>query len=109
MFLEVGVLAERADLLEPFLDNCYHFYPGIMTVIERILPTLPRHAARRVSEISDIEHIAQGFQMRLGMTHEAGEVVKLVASIDWDRVDLGSPIDIRTIIRSVAEVRHLEK
>ena len=109
MFLEIGVLAERADMLEPFLQNCHHFYPGIMTAIGRTLPTYPRHAARRVGEIRDIEHMAQGSQLRLGMTHEAGELIKLVASVDWDLVDLGSPIDIRTIIRSVAKVCQLEK
>jgi 3-hydroxyisobutyrate dehydrogenase-like beta-hydroxyacid dehydrogenase len=103
LFLEVGALAERADMLESFLASCHHFYPSIMTVVERILPTYPRHAARRVGEMRDIEQMAHTLHLRAGMTHEAGELIKLVASIDWDRIELGSPADIRMIIQSVAK------
>jgi 3-hydroxyisobutyrate dehydrogenase-like beta-hydroxyacid dehydrogenase len=103
-FLEVGVLAERTDMLEPFLENCHHFYSGIMTVIDRTLPTYPRHAARRFNEIGDIEQMAHALQLRLGMTHEAGHLIELIASIDWSQMESGSLEDIRTIIRSVAKV-----
>lgn len=105
MFLDIGVLAERADLFEPFLQSCHHFYPGIMTAIERMLPTYPRHAARRVSEIKDIEQMAREYRLRLYMTHEAGELLKLVPRVDWSRVDPGSLTDIHTIIQMVEEVR----
>lgn len=103
LFLEVGALAERADMLESFLESCHHFYPSIMTVIERILPTYPRHAARRVGEIRDIEQMGRALHLRLGMTHEAGELIQLIASLHWNQVELGSPADIRMIIQSVAK------
>jgi 3-hydroxyisobutyrate dehydrogenase-like beta-hydroxyacid dehydrogenase len=103
LFLEVGVLAERADMSESFLESCRHFYPSLMTVIERVLVTYPRHAARRVGEIRDIEKMGRALDLRLGMTHEAGKLIQLIASVDWDQVELGSPADIRTIIQSVAE------
>jgi len=104
MFLEIGVLADRNDMLESFLDNCRYFYPGIMTAMERILPTYPRHAARRAIEIREIEKLAEASRLRLGINHEACELLKLVASVDWDRQHLGSSVDIRTIIRSVGAV-----
>jgi 3-hydroxyisobutyrate dehydrogenase-like beta-hydroxyacid dehydrogenase len=103
LFLEIGALAERADMSEPFLESCRHFYPSLMTVIERVLVTYPRHAARRVGEIQDIEQMGRALDLRLGMTHEAGELIQLIASLHWDQVQLGSPADIRTIIQSVAK------
>ncbi len=103
LFLEIGALAERADMSESFLESCRHFYPSLMTVIERVLITYPRHAARRVGEIQDIEQMGRALDLRLGMTHEAGELIQLIASLHWDQVELGSPADIRTIIQSVAK------
>jgi 3-hydroxyisobutyrate dehydrogenase-like beta-hydroxyacid dehydrogenase len=103
LFLEVGALAERADILESFLDSCQQFYPDFMTVIERILPSYPRHAARRAGDIREIEQMAHTLDLRAGMTHEAGELIQLIASLHWDQKELRSPVDIRTIIQSVAK------
>lgn len=109
LFLEVGALAERSDMLESFLESCHQFYPSLMTVIERLLPTYPRHAARRVGEIRDIEQMGRAVDLRLGMTHEAGELIQLIASLHWDQVELGSPAEIRRIIQSVAKACPPEK
>lgn len=103
LFLEMGALAERTELLEPFLEGCAHFYPGMMSTIERILPTYPRHAGRRVSELRAIQELGHEARLRLGMAHEAEELIGRVARIDWDQEALDSPTDIRNIIRSVAE------
>jgi 3-hydroxyisobutyrate dehydrogenase-like beta-hydroxyacid dehydrogenase len=103
LFLEVGGLAERADMLESFLESCHHFYPSLMTVMERTLLTYPRHAARRVAEIRDIEQMGRALHLRLGMTHEAGELIRLIASLHWDQVELESPGGIRTIVEAVAK------
>jgi 3-hydroxyisobutyrate dehydrogenase-like beta-hydroxyacid dehydrogenase len=103
LFLEVAALAERADLLESFLKSCQLFYPAIMTVVERTLPTFPRHASRRVGEMWDIENMARALHSRAGMTHEAGEWIHLMSTIPWEQETAGSPADIRTVIQSVAK------
>jgi 3-hydroxyisobutyrate dehydrogenase-like beta-hydroxyacid dehydrogenase len=108
LFLEVGVLAERAGMLDSFLKSCHLFYPDILTASERMLPTYPRHAARRVGEMRDIEQLGRLFQVRLGMTHEAGEWVQLIASVPWDEMNLKAPADMRTIIRSVEKACPIE-
>lgn len=108
LFLEVGVLAERADMLESFLKSCRLFYPDILTAAERMLPTYPRHAARRVGEMHDIEQLGQAFHLRLGMSHEAGEWIKNIASVQWDPTQLGTDGDMQTIIHSVANARKSE-
>jgi 3-hydroxyisobutyrate dehydrogenase-like beta-hydroxyacid dehydrogenase len=108
LFLEVGALAERADMSESFLEGCHQFYPSVMTVIDRVLVTYPRHAARRAGEIREIEQMGQALHLRLGMTHEAGDLMQLIASIPWDEVQLGSSDDIRKIIQAVAKASPLE-
>jgi Domain of unknown function (DUF1932)/NAD binding domain of 6-phosphogluconate dehydrogenase len=108
LFLEVGAIAERADMLAPFLDSCRNFYPSVMAVIERILPTYPRHAVRRVGEIREIEHLGQSSQLQPGMIHEAGRWIQIIASLQFDHMRLEAPADVRTIIQSVAKARPLE-
>src|SRR5579863_194701 len=108
LFLEVSALAEQADMSDSFMQSCHEFYPALMTVIERVLITYPRHAARRADEIRDIEQMGRAFQLRLGMTHEAGDLIQLMASIPRDQVELGSPADLRKIIQAVAKACLLE-
>jgi len=108
LFLEMSALAEQADMPESFLQTCHQFYPALMTVIERVLVTYPRHAARRAEEIRDLEQMGRAFHLRLGMTHEAGDLIQLMASIPWDKVDLGTPADNRKIIQAVAKACLLE-
>lgn len=108
LFLEVGALAERADMSESFLEGCHQFYPSVMTVIDRVLVTYPRHAARRVGEMREIEQMGQALNLRLGMTHEAGDLIQLMASVPWDQVELGSSGNIRKIIRAVAKACPVE-
>ena len=103
MFLDMGSLAERTGLWNHFWENCHQFYPGTMTTIERLLPTYPRHAARRVGEMREIEHLAHASDLPSGLAHEAGEVIRRVACVDWDQVEAESRVDIATIIRIVAK------
>ncbi len=74
-----------------------------MTVVERTLPTYPRHAARRAGDVREIEQIAHSVNLRADLTHEVGKLIQLVASLQWDQMTLGSPANMRTIIQSVAK------
>ena len=108
LFLEVGVLAERADMLESFLGSCRLFYPDILTAAERMLPTYPRHAARRVGEMGDIEQLGRAYRLKLGMTQEAGRWIRCIADIPWDEMKLEGPADLPTVIKSVEEACPIE-
>lgn len=103
LFLEVSALAERAGMSDAFLQSCNQFYPDLMKMIERTLITYPRHASRRVLEIAEIEQMGHIFRLRPGMTHEACELTRLAASLDWEHLPSGSPADLRTIIQCVAK------
>lgn len=55
LFLEMTLLGEELGVLDELLDCYRHFYPGVMTAVERILPTYPQHAARRGDEMRELE------------------------------------------------------
>lgn len=60
LFVEMALAARQASLLEEFLANFSEAYPGLMAPVSRILPTYPRHAARRAEEISELETTIRG-------------------------------------------------
>lgn len=59
LFLQIAVLASKAGMLESFLTETQTFYPEIMAAIQRMLPTYPEHAIRRVTELKSIENLAR--------------------------------------------------
>src|SRR5262245_15757053 len=105
LFLEIAVMAENADVLDSFLEEYQRFYPGLKAAIDRMLPTYPEHASRRVVELQGVELLAQATSSPHEMTRAAGQVLKRCARI-WE----GQPSPTRVsgaqtvpeIIRTVA-------
>lgn len=67
LFLEVMVFARRMQLLDEAMEICNEFYPGVMEVVERMLPTYLQHAARRSEELMELEEtmLVNGMTPRL--------------------------------------------
>lgn len=108
MFLEIGMLAENAGMLNEFLDGCRHFYPGIMTAIDRMLPTYPQHAARRVDELHSIAGLAEACGSPHDITRAAAKLLsELVESTSGHTLDHPSPAAaaVADVIRSYAASR----
>jgi 3-hydroxyisobutyrate dehydrogenase-like beta-hydroxyacid dehydrogenase len=63
LFAELAVLAERRGMLEEMLEATTRTYPGVMTVVGRMLPTYPRHAGRRETEMTELGRTARGAGM----------------------------------------------
>jgi 3-hydroxyisobutyrate dehydrogenase-like beta-hydroxyacid dehydrogenase len=79
LFVEIAVLARATGLSEPFLERCRSFYPGVLAVVERMLPTYPRHAGRRAEEMAELESFMLGLGLRPDMVRAAGQVTRAVA------------------------------
>jgi 3-hydroxyisobutyrate dehydrogenase-like beta-hydroxyacid dehydrogenase len=58
LFAELALLAERQGMLPEMLEAVSRTYPGVAAVAERMLPTYPRHAGRRATEMSELESTA---------------------------------------------------
>ena len=79
LFLEAGLLARDADQLELFLQQARHFYPGLMRAIDRMAPTYPAHARRRVGEMVDVEETFSRFGLERGMATETRRFLEALA------------------------------
>ena len=69
-FLELCLSAREADLLKEFTEVCYEFYPGVMEVTDRLVPTLRHHARRHLSELSELEQTIELLGRRPGLARE---------------------------------------
>jgi 3-hydroxyisobutyrate dehydrogenase-like beta-hydroxyacid dehydrogenase len=59
LFVETAVVARRQDMLGEMIEAATGIYPGVMAVVERMLPTYAQHAARRATETSEMEETAR--------------------------------------------------
>lgn len=75
LFLELAVAARDASLLDEFLARCGDFYPGLLQPVSRMLPTYPRHVARRADEMGELEDTLAAFGLQ---SHIASAVRRLM-------------------------------
>jgi 3-hydroxyisobutyrate dehydrogenase-like beta-hydroxyacid dehydrogenase len=67
LFLELSELAQRRGILPEFQDALSRIYPGIASLVGRMLPTYTEHAPRRAAEMTELYDtaIAAGLEPRL--------------------------------------------
>jgi 3-hydroxyisobutyrate dehydrogenase-like beta-hydroxyacid dehydrogenase len=97
LFVELAAMAKRRDMLDEMLSEAARIYPGMTTVIDRMLPTYAQHAARRASEMNELQQTAQfsGIEPRViaAMTRLHEEI----ARISFDTPD-GSSWTVASLI-----------
>jgi 3-hydroxyisobutyrate dehydrogenase-like beta-hydroxyacid dehydrogenase len=86
LFTEIAVLAEAADLSAVFLERCRGYYPGIMEVVERMLPTYPQHGRRRADELAELEEAMLALGLQPAMVQAARQVTAAMAQVPWQAV-----------------------
>ncbi|MBI2804457.1 MAG: NAD(P)-dependent oxidoreductase [Planctomycetes bacterium] len=82
LFLEMALAAREADLLDELL-TCYRdAYPGIMELVDRLLPTYPMHAARRGVELEEVGRTFRGLGLRPCLVSAAQQLTAAVGRLD---------------------------
>ena len=79
--LEAGVVAGAPDALLTWLRD---FYPGTIETLERLLPTYPRHAARRAEELDELARWLIDNECDEGCAVAARDVLRSVADLGLD-------------------------
>lgn len=82
LFLELSLLAQYEELLGEFLAVGTDYYPGVMTAIERLLPTYPQHAARRSAEMRELAGTFDDLGLRSGLAPEIARLLGLLGEAD---------------------------
>lgn len=55
LYAELALLAQRQGMAGELAEATSQIYPGIAALVERMLPTYAAHAARRVTEMQELE------------------------------------------------------
>jgi len=64
LFVEMSLAGRRAGLLEELLVCYRQSNPGLVELVERLLPTYPQHAVRRAEEACAVEQTIQHLGLR---------------------------------------------
>jgi len=54
LVMELGVGADRAGVLDRFLQGLGRYYPDVLAAMDSVLPTYPQHASRRAHELQEV-------------------------------------------------------
>jgi 3-hydroxyisobutyrate dehydrogenase-like beta-hydroxyacid dehydrogenase len=79
LFLEMGLLACAADMLPELLESYRNFYPGLMEVVDRLVPTYPQHAGRRRQELEELERTMKSFGLTPCVVRGSRQFIAAVA------------------------------
>lgn len=80
LFVELALAARQAGILDRTLAAYGASYPGILEVVERTLPTYPRHAGRRAQEMLEVENTLAQLGLHPTLVRGTREVTEAVAN-----------------------------
>lgn len=86
LFLEMAAAADRLGQSDELKECLRAFYPGSLDIVERLLPTYPRHAARRAEELTQVVQWLQSIGQR-------GDMAAASRSVIQEFARLGLPTD----------------
>lgn len=109
LFAELALLAERREMLDEMIEESSRIYPGLMQLVERMLPTYAQHAGRRATEMSEVDQTERATGMQpcvidaVRQLHEELATIKATAikAADAHGCDVGC--DVATFIRRLAD------
>lgn len=102
LFTELALLADRQGMLDDMLEAASRTYPGVTSIVDRMLPTYPRHAGRRDTEMRELESTARGAGMAPGVIDAVRQMHADLARA-WSAVPTGlESADVASLIRELA-------
>ena len=85
LFVETALVAERQGMLAEMTDAYGQIYPGVMAVVERMLPTYAQHAGRRAAEMAELEQTALAAGLEPLTLAAVARLHELLAGVDFDQ------------------------
>jgi len=84
LFLEMSLLAREIGVLDKLLGVYRDCYPGVMEIVDRLLPTYPRHAGRRAEELAELESTMRSFGLVPRVVSGARSTTEELGSMSLD-------------------------
>ncbi len=96
LFLELALVADRRGMLGEMLEATQEIYPGMRTVVDRMLPTYAEHSVRRATETRELNATAQTSGVESCVIDAIARLHELVAHANFTTA---SGADVRSIVR----------
>ncbi len=104
VFLEIISAAGSVGAAEEFLAVFSDFYPEVMPILERLLPSYPRHVPRRVQEIKEVE----AWCIELGTAHGVIRGTReTLTKLERAALDPNKPWTLNDLLRTIAAAKIL--
>lgn len=102
LFVEVMLFAREVGMLDEALESWNEFYPGVMELVNRMLPTYPQHAGRRAEELREIERtmLLNGIAPRL--MRASRQLTSRLAKVEWQETSECSQVSIESVIARIS-------
>jgi 3-hydroxyisobutyrate dehydrogenase-like beta-hydroxyacid dehydrogenase len=84
LYTELALLAQRQEMQGEFAEAISKIYPGISALVERMLPTYALHAARRVTEMQELEQTSRWMGLEPCVIAAVRSVHENLAGVSFD-------------------------
>lgn len=102
LMLEGARTAGRAGLLDELIDAVGHAYPQMMAGLDRMIPSYPDHAGRRIGELAELVAMTDHHGVEPRMAGAALEVVREAAErLEGARPPVGAVWTTRAVVRAL--------
>jgi 3-hydroxyisobutyrate dehydrogenase-like beta-hydroxyacid dehydrogenase len=99
LFLEMSQLACEGGLVDQLFEAYRASYPGVMEVVERLLPTYPQHAPRRAQEMEELEHTLRSLGLQPAVTRGARQVTAAFAQLGLPEKNNFDPANLPVLVK----------
>ncbi len=103
LFTELALLADRQQMLPELIETSARIYPGIWGLVERMLPTYPRHAARRGTEMAELEQTARSAGLEPRIITAIRNMHEALADVSFDSAPDAGAWTVASLIRQLSE------
>jgi 3-hydroxyisobutyrate dehydrogenase-like beta-hydroxyacid dehydrogenase len=100
LYVELALVARQSAMLPEFQQIATEIYPGIMSLVDRMLPTYSAHAIRRAAEMNELNTTTQEAGVEPCVIEAVGRIHEVLAITDFGSSD--APITIEGLIEKVA-------
>jgi 3-hydroxyisobutyrate dehydrogenase-like beta-hydroxyacid dehydrogenase len=102
LFLELAMTAQRQRMLEPMMRATTQIYPQLMALVERMLPTYAQHAARRETEMLELEATVRSNGIEPLIAAAIRQMHQQLTEVPWDQLDPAA--DASQVVRALAQL-----
>jgi len=89
LFVEMALAGRAAGVLDDLLACYRDAYPGIMALVDRLLPTYPQHAPRRADELNEVAQTLRSFDVEPRLIAAAQKLTAAIGRLSLEDVRVG--------------------